>query len=77
MLATLHLPLRPHGAAQKRVLQAVASLSLGGLGVERSMGEAVGIAVVEGITVAVAAGSFNEDVCDYTPAFAPARCGFF
>ena len=50
----------PEGLAQKRVLQAVASLGLGGLGVEYSMGEAVGIAVVEGITVAVAAGCSNK-----------------
>ena len=67
----------PEWLAQKRVLQAVASLGLGGLGVEYFVGEAVGIAVVEGITGAIAAGYFNKDACDFTPAFAPAMCGSF
>jgi subtilisin family serine protease len=58
--------------ARKRISPAVASLSLGGPGVENSVGVAVDIAVGAGITVVVASGNFNSDACDYTPAFAPA-----
>merc|ERR1719330_113545 len=58
--------------AQKRVRPAVASLSLGGPGVENAVSVAVDVAVGAGITVVVASGNFNSDACDYTPAFAPA-----
>jgi subtilisin family serine protease len=58
--------------ARKRVRPAVASLSLGGPGVENSVSVAVDVAVAAGITVVVAAGNRNSDACTYTPAFAPA-----
>jgi len=57
--------------AQNARMPAVASLSLGGLGVEQSVGDAVEVAVRAGITVVLAAGNFNKDACDYTPAFTP------
>jgi subtilisin family serine protease len=49
---------------------AVLNLSLGG-GTSEALDKAVGAAVADGITVAVAAGNEGKDACHYSPARAP------
>merc|ERR1719411_1273677 len=50
---------------------AVASMSLGGMGTQRAMKDAVDAAVNAGVTVVVAGGNSNSDACRFSPAFVP------
>ncbi|WP_239152138.1 S8 family peptidase [Virgisporangium aurantiacum] len=47
---------------------AVANMSLGGLGTDTTMNNAVGRAINAGITFAIAAGNSNANACNYSPA---------
>jgi len=57
--------------ATSPVRPAVASMSLGGLGEQQAMREAVDSAVSAGVTVVVAGGNDNVDACTFSPAFVP------
>jgi len=50
---------------------AVASMSLGGMGTQQAMKDAVDAAVNSGVTVVVAGGNSNSDACRFSPAFVP------
>jgi len=50
---------------------AVASMSLGGSGIQQAMKDAVDAAVNSGVTVVVAGGNSNSDACTFSPAFVP------
>lgn len=49
----------------------IASMSLGGPGVNNGIGNAVDSAVFAGVVVVVAGGNSNSDACEFSPAFAP------
>jgi len=49
----------------------IASMSLGGPGVNSGIGNAVDAAVFSGVVVVVAGGNSNSDSCNFSPAFAP------
>jgi subtilisin family serine protease len=51
---------------------AVANMSLGGLGTDTTMNNAVGRAINAGITFAIAAGNSTANACNYSPAMVPA-----
>jgi len=57
--------------ASKGERPAIASMSLGGPGVQRAIGDAIDAATSAGVTVVVAAGNENDDACRYSPAFVP------
>jgi len=50
---------------------AVASMSLGGMGTQQAMRDAVDAAVNGGVIVVVAGGNSNSDACGFSPAFVP------
>jgi len=55
--------------ATSGIRPAIASMSLGGSGVVRSLGDAVTAATTAGVIVVVAGGNSNADACRYTPAY--------
>jgi len=57
--------------ATGNVRPAVASMSLGGMGVIQAYKDAVDAAVASGVTVVVAAGNTNLNACSFSPAFVP------
>jgi len=57
--------------ASSNVRPAVASMSLGGPGVNSADKDAVDTVVNEGVTVVVAAGNSNSDACNFSPAYVP------
>jgi len=57
--------------ATSSVRPAIASMSLGGPGVQTGMGTAVDAAVNSGVVVVVAAGNSNSDACNFSPAYIP------
>jgi len=57
--------------AASDIRPAVASMSLGGMGTQAAMKDAIDAASAAGVTVVVAGGNSRRDACNYSPAFVP------